>query len=109
MAKVLVEYSLGVHPGWLVSVSGSVAAMPLIEAVCEHTLRLGAHPTVLMDVPALGDLLLREGSDEQLQFVNPYQALMVERADAVLRVASQLNTRSATNIDPARLALARKA
>jgi aminopeptidase len=108
MAKVLVEYSLGVRAGWLVTVAGSVAATPLIEAVCEHILRLGAHPTVLMDLPSLGDLLLREGSDEQLQFVNPYQALMVERADAVLRISSQVNTRSTNNIDPSRLALARK-
>ena len=109
MAKVLVEYSLGVRPGWLVTVSGSVAATPLIEAVCEHTLRLGAHPTLLMDLPSLGDLLLREGNDEQLQFINPFQALMVERADAVLRISSQVNTRSTNSVDPARLAQARKA
>ena len=30
MAKVLVEYSLGVQPGWLVSITGSVAARPMI-------------------------------------------------------------------------------
>jgi aminopeptidase len=109
MARVLVEYSLGVQPGWLVTVTGSVAALPLIQAVYRHVLRVGANPTVLMETPGTQDLLLREGSDAQLGFVNPYHRYMVENADAILRILSEENTRHQNNIDPARLALSRKA
>ena len=33
MAKTLVEYSLGVQPGWEVAIGGTTAALPLIQAV----------------------------------------------------------------------------
>jgi aminopeptidase len=108
MARVLVDYSLGVQPGWLVTVTGSVAALPLIQAVNKHVLAAGAHPTLLMDLPGAQELLLREGTEEQLAFVNPYSKLMVEQSDAILRILSEQNTRSLSNVDPARLALVRK-
>jgi aminopeptidase len=108
MAKVLVEYSLGVQPGWLVSITGSVAATPLIQAVYRHTLSVGAYPSVLMDAPGGTEMLLREGSDAQLTYTDPYRKYMVEHSDAVLRIMSEENTRATNNIDPARLALLRK-
>src|SRR4051794_14263941 len=108
MAKVLVEYSLGVQPGWLVTISGSVAATPLIQAVYRHTLKVGAHPVVLMDAPEASDILLREGSDDQLTYIDPYRKHMVENSDAILRIMSEQNTRSTNDIDASRLALLRK-
>src|SRR6476659_10331486 len=108
MAKVLVEYSLGVQPGWLVTIAGSVAATPLIQAAYLHTLKVGAHPVVLMDVPEAADLLLREGSDEQLTFTDPYRKYMVENSDAILRIMSEQNTRATNDVNASRLALVRK-
>ena len=108
MAKVLVEYSLEVQPGWLVTINASVAATPLIQAVYRHTLKVGANPVVLMDAPETADILLREGSDEQLTFTDPYRKYMVENSDAILRIMSEQNTRSTNDIDASRLALMRK-
>src|SRR5207248_1163352 len=99
MAKVLVEYSLGVKAGWLVTITGTVAAIPLIQAVYRHSLRVGAHPSVLMDPPETSYLLLSEGSEEQLLHIDPYRRYMVEHSDAVLRISSDQNTRSTNNID----------
>lgn len=109
MAKVLIDYSLGVQPGWLVTITGTPAALPLIQAAYRHALEVGANSTVLMEVPGTQELLLRKGTDDQLAFVNPYQMHMVQHADAILRILSEQNTRSLSNIDPARLALVRKA
>ena len=68
----------------------------------------GAHPTVLMDPPDMLELLLLEGSEEQLTFVDPYRKYMVDHADAILRISSEQNTRATNNMDVGRLALLRK-
>lgn len=109
MAKVLVEYSLGVKPGWMVTISGTVATMPLIQAAYRHVLAVGGHPYVLMDAPGVGELLLANGSVQQLSRVDPYRLYMVEQSDAILRIQGEENTRAANNLDPERLALIRKA
>ena len=51
MAKVLVEYSLEVKPGWIVTISSTTAAMPLVQAVYQHILVAGGHPYVLLEPP----------------------------------------------------------
>ena len=109
MAKVLVEYSLEVKPGWVVTISATTAAIPLVQSVYKHVLEVGAHPYVLLEPPSVKDLLLRTGSDEQLRHTDPYRLMMVEHSDAVLDILSEENTRAANNVDPARQALAQEA
>jgi aminopeptidase len=82
--------------------------MPLIGAVYEQVLKVGAHPYVLLDVPDLKDLLLRTGSEEQLTHVDPYRLYMVQKSDAILRILSEENTRAANNVDPSRQSLLQK-
>ncbi len=105
---MLVGYSLGVQPGWLVTISATTAAMPLVQAVYADVLKAGGHPFVLLDTPGVKELLLGTGSGEQLQYVDPYRLLMVEKSDAVLRILSEENTRGAGSVAPDRQALAKK-
>jgi aminopeptidase len=105
MAKVLVEYSLGVQPGWMVTISSTTAALPLVQAVYGQVLAAGGHPYVLLEPPEVKDLLMRTGNDTQLQHVDPYRLLMLEKSDAVLDILSEENTRAANNVDPSRQAL----
>src|SRR5436309_532072 len=103
MAKVLVEYSLGVQPGWILTIHGAVPAAPLIRSVYREALRVGAHPFVLLEAPGVEELMLAYGSEEQLTRTNPYILQMVEQSDAVLRIQGEENTRSTNGVDPARL------
>lgn len=107
MANVLVEYSLGVQPGWTVTIDATTAAIPLVQAAYVEVLRAGAHPYVLLDAPGLKTALL-QGTDEQLLQENPYKRLMVERSDAILTILSEENTRQFNSIDPARQSLLSK-
>ncbi len=105
MAKVLVEYSLGVQPGWMVTIDSTTEAIPLAQAVYAEVLKAGGHPFVLLDTPDVRTMLMRDGTDEQLLYGNPYKQIMLERSDAVLTILSETNTREASNIDPARQGL----
>ena len=105
MAKVLVEYSLEVQPGWIVTINTSTAALPLVQAVYRSVLEAGAHPYVLLDSPASREMLLRFGSTEQLTHVDPYRLWMLDKSDAVLDIAAEENTRALSNIVPERQAL----
>jgi aminopeptidase len=108
MAQVLVGYSLGVQRGWVVTVSATPAALPLVQAVCREVIVAGAHPYVLLEAPGVREILLQHGNDDQLTRVDPYQMLMVEHSDAILRIKSEDNTRSTSNVDPARQGLYQK-
>src|SRR6266542_1530721 len=105
MAKVLVEYSLEVKPGWMVTISSTTAAAPLVQAVYRQVLVARGYPYVLLEPPGVKDLMLRMGNDDQLRKVDPFKMLMLEKSDAVLEILSEENTRSANMVDPRRQAL----
>lgn len=109
MAGVLVGYSLGVKPGWTVTITGTTLAIPLIQAVYREALRVGAHPYVLLEAPGVEELMLAHGTEEQLTRTNPYMLQMVEQSDAVLRILSEENTRSTNGVDPSKLGLRKRA
>lgn len=102
LARVLTEYSMEVQRGDLVVLSGGILAMPLLKAAYRHALKLGGNPAVEVLLPEITQILLNEGSDEQLTAIDPFEIIGSERADCHLRVTSSENTRSMTAIDPAR-------
>ena len=108
MARVLVDYSLGVQGGWEVAIVGTTAALPLVKAVSRVVIERGAHPYVFLSTPWLEELLLAEGNDAQLSRVNPYQLRVAQSSHAILRILSEENTRSHNNVDSARLGLLKK-
>jgi aminopeptidase len=104
LAHILCDYCLNLQPGDLFAISGSTAAEPLAAAVYERALERGAHPHVALRVPGLDEIYLREASDEQLDFVSPYDRLPIETFQALLTILSDTNTRNLSGIDPARQA-----
>jgi aminopeptidase len=108
-AKTLVGYCLEVQPGQMVLINATPAAEPLVTEVYREVLRAGGHPVPRISLPALAPVALREGSDEQLTWINPADRLLMEQAHATLAIGSETNTRNLANADPARLAVQRRA
>jgi aminopeptidase len=108
-AHTLIHYCLALKPGETLSIRSTPLAAPLVEAVYRETLRVGAHPLPVIELESLEELLLREGSDDQIAKVHPYIIAASEQADARLTIAAKSNTRAMSNIDPARLAKRRQA
>src|SRR5579864_1951319 len=108
-AHTLVHYCLSLKAGETIAIRSTPLAAPLIEAVYREALHVGAHPIPIIELEGLEELLLREGSEEQLMMVHPYIAATAEHVDAQLSIGAKSNTRAMSNIDPARLAKRRQA
>ena len=108
-AKTLVSYCLEARPGQTVLIRATPIAEPLVAEVYREVLRAGGHPIPWITLNSLEELLLNEGSAEQLSWIDPTVRYWAEHADARLVIHSQNNTRYLANVDPARQALAARA
>ena len=59
-ARLLVERSLGVQPGWQVALRGNHLGRPLLEAVMEQVARKGAYPILQLAFEQVGGPFARE-------------------------------------------------
>ena len=108
-AKTLVGYCLEVQPGQIVLINATPAAELLVAEVYRETLRAGGHPVLRLSLPALTEISLREGNEDQLSWINPAERLLLEQADATLAIGSETNTRNLAEADPERLSIMRRA
>ena len=95
-ARTLVTYSLAVQPGDTVAIQGGTAAAPLLRAVYAEVVRAGGRPVVVPFLSGTQTELLRNGNDEQLQWVSPIERWVREEADCVLTIGAEENTRSSS-------------
>lgn len=109
LADVLVNYSVGVKKGQTVRLAGPELSGPLLTELYRAVIKAGGHPIPRVMLEAFGEIMIREGSEEQLTYVNPLSVREIETLDATITVWAEGNTRSMTSADPARLALTSKA
>ncbi len=109
LAGVLVDYSTGVRTGDLVCIDTGPAAAPLVREIWRRVLEAGGHPHLRLDVDGAPELLLREGSNEQLGWVSPLRRAEVERADVRIAIEAEVNTRANGRVDPERQARVERA
>ncbi len=102
LARILVRYSLGVQRGQSVSVQGGTAAEPLILAVYEELLRVGAHPFVRMQPDGLQACFFQTGRPHHFTEASPVERACAKAIDASIRIYSQTNTRELSSVDPRR-------
>lgn len=109
LAKVLVNYSLKLKKGQLFRIEGEVVVLPLIKAVFEEAVKVGAHPYTNIRLPDTEETLLKLGSDAQLQYISPIPRLEINKMDARLAILGSENTRYLSGVDPQRQAFQRRA
>lgn len=108
LAKVLVNYSLELKKGDLFKIQGEVAALPLIKAAYAEAIRVGANPYVQIIVPECEEILYKQATDAQLEFISPLAKLEIDRMDALLAIWGSSNTRYLSGVDPKRQSHFRK-
>ncbi len=102
LARLLVEYSVDVQPDQLVAIHGSAVASPLLLEIYRQVVRAGGHPVPVLNLPGADEILLKEGSDAQLQMITPFQRSAIEDVDVSIRIMSDENTRTLSSVDPQR-------
>jgi aminopeptidase len=108
LAETLIHYSIELTKGQLLQIQGEPAGLPLIKAVFEEAVKVGAHPFTKIRVPDTDEALLKYGSDAQLKYINPMTRVAVSKVDALVAVWGTENTKYLSGVDPKRQALARK-
>jgi len=100
MAETIACYSSKVGPRDLVCIRGGIVAAPLVRALYEECLRLGAFPYTQVSLPGMDEMFLRNANKEQLSFVSPISKFEVSRVDVLISVLSETNTKRLSEVDP---------
>jgi aminopeptidase len=83
-------------------INGEEVAMPLAVALYRSALRAGAFPYLNIFPAGLDEILLTEGTEEQLGFVSEGERMQTEKAEAWATIWTSSNTRALTRIPPER-------
>src|SRR5262245_13342896 len=112
-ARLIVERSIDVQPGWQVLVLSSPPARQLVEEIVRLIARRGAYPLVRlsfgMEQLPLRDLWAKEAPEELLGAAAPADVEAWRQADAWINVGAPENTRDGSDLPPEREALLAKA
>ena len=106
LADVITRYSTGVNKGQLVQLTGDPVAMPLLEAIYERCIQLGAHVHFNCAPDAFAELFYEHASEEQLKYVSPIARYIIRHVDVRIGIWAETNTKAMTSFDPAKQAMA---
>ena len=109
-AKLLVERSLDVQPGWQVWINSSWLARPLVQEVVRAIARRGAYPLVRLGDAGMEDVPFEviwalEAPEEALREVAPADRHAWETMDAWMNIGAPENTRAGVELSSERDAL----
>jgi aminopeptidase len=108
-ARLLVERSIGVQPGWQVQVRATPLARPLVEALLEEIARRGAYPLLQLSFELIGGPFAREAPLETLRVAAPLQRRIWEEADAFIAIWAPENSREGSELSEERKAALQEA
>ncbi len=113
-AKLLVERSLDVQPGWQVWINSSWLARPLVQEVVRAIARRGAYPLVRLGDAGMEDVPFEviwalEAPEDALAEVAPADRHAWETMDAWMNIGAPENTADGLQLSPERRALLAKA
>ena len=101
-ARLLVDRSVAVRPGWQVLVRGTPLARPLLESVQEQIARRGAYPLLQLAWEAVGGPFAREAPLDLLGRPAPLLLRAWEECDAFITIAAPENTREGADLSEER-------
>jgi aminopeptidase len=109
LARLLVEYSIGLKKGQKLMIRGHYLAAPLIRECYRAAIKAGAHVESQISIEGLDEIFFKNASQEQLTYVSPIAKLRVKTIDAFIGIWADANTRGLTGADPKKMAVAAKA
>lgn len=108
-ARLLVKYCVDLQPGQRLYLDTTTLAEPLVREIYREVLRAGGHMDFELRFREQHRIMLKEGNDEQLEYVSPLFSKAIEDFDAYLRVRAPYNLMTGSDIDPDRRKIAKDA
>src|SRR2546421_2046967 len=102
LGELILDHSLELKAGQILRIEAETVAAPLLRPLHRAAIQRGAHPYTALQLPGIAELLVAEGSDEQIDFVAPVELREMDRIDAALTIWSEANTRAFSRADPDR-------
>ncbi len=90
-------------------INGSAIAEPLLKEIYARVLQAGGHPYLVPTLPGSEETFFRYASDEQIRYVHETTELIYETYDVRIVILAETNTKSLSNVDPAKLVMQRQA
>ncbi len=110
LAKLIVNYSVGVQPGDKVLINTSTNAEELTREVYREILiARGNVVRINFGFNAQEEIFYKYSSDEQLQFVDPLYVESWKQIDKMIAIYSTFNTKALTNVSPEKKTMVAKA
>ncbi len=101
LAKLVVEYAVGIKPNDLVFITSPANAEGLIREVYREAIKAGGHVIRTdISIPGTNELLYRHGTEAQIKYIDPLETEFVKKITKTIHIYSSYNTRALTNIDP---------
>lgn len=107
LARILVEHSVDVQPGHTVHIGCwpyAPRALPYVREITRAVLRAGGQPMIDLEPEFFEGLLLTNGDDAQLAFVDPRLMLLARDIDRSIVLTCEENTHRLSGVDPQRQA-----
>ena len=104
LAEILVQYSTEIEEGDEVAIMGTDLAAPLIQEIYREVLLAGGHPSVMCQPADLQYVFYRHASEDQIQHEPVLFRQITEQFDAVIRIASDHNTKALSGIGSDKIA-----
>ena len=102
LAELVLDHSLALDPRRVLRIDANAVAAPLILPLHRGAIERGVHAYATLGLSGLTELLVAQGSDEQISFVSPIALREIDTIDAAITIWSETNTRSFSRADPER-------
>ncbi len=104
LAKLAVNYAVGVKKDQRVAVVGPTVAKELFQAIYAEVLKVGGHPLLIPQIEGTQELLYKYGSDEQLEYVDNVRKMVISDFDCLINIFADYNRKKLSLVDPKKIA-----
>ena len=99
LAALVLDHSLRLEGGKVLRIDADTVAAPLVLALHREAIKRGLHAYAALELSGLKEILVADGSDQQLEFVSPIALREMDSLDASITIWSETNTRSFSRAD----------
>jgi len=103
LAKLAVNYAVGVKKDQRVAVVGPTVAKELFQAIYAEILKVGGHPLLIPQIEGIQELLYKYGSDEQLEYVDNVRKMVISDFDCLINIFADYNRKKLSLVDPKKI------